>query len=79
MLSCPGVLHRILLGEGLPVFLDEGMREEGGKNKIYVVVILKRCPQNGYVPAISAKLDELTFTLDPTKRQSAGPKLPVSA
>ncbi|KAJ8779343.1 hypothetical protein J1605_012805 [Eschrichtius robustus] len=55
------------------------MREEGGKNNIYVVVILKRCPQNGYVPAISAKLDELTFTLDPTKRQSAGPKLPVSA
>lgn len=60
------------------MFLDEEMREEGGKNKIYVVVILKRCPQNGCVPAVSAKLDELTFTLDPTKGQAAGPKLPVS-
>lgn len=78
MLSCPGVLHRILLGVGPPVFLDEEMREEGGKDKIYVVVILKRCPQNECVPAISAKLDELTFMLGPTKGQAAGQKLPVS-
>lgn len=75
MLRCPGVLHGILLGEGPPGFLDQEIRGRGGKNKVYVTVILKLSLHNGCVPAVGAKSVELTFTLDPAKRQAAAPKL----
>lgn len=52
-----------------------GNRGRGGRNKVYVTVILKLSPHNGYVPAMGAKSIELTFTLDPAKRQAVDPKL----
>ena len=75
MLSCPGVLHGILLGEGPPGFLDQEIRGRGGRNKVSVTDILKLNSHNGYVPAMGAKSVKLTFTLDPMKRQAADPKL----
>lgn len=75
MLSRPGVLQGILLGEGPPGFLDQEIGGRGGRNKVYVTVILKLSPHNGYVPAVGAKSVELTFTLDPAKQQAVDPKL----
>lgn len=75
MLSCPGVLRGILLGEGPPGSLDQEIGGRGGRNKVSVTDILKLSPYNRYVPAGGVKSSKLTFMLDPTKRQTVDPKL----
>lgn len=74
MLSCPGVLRGILLGEGPPGFLDQEIGGRGGRNKVSVTDILKLSPHNRYVPAGGVKSSKLTFTLDPTKWQTVDTK-----